>query len=192
MRVLIAALIGGVVMFIWGAMAHMALGLGNVDMHAPTDENVALSALHQGLGTEPGIYMLPWLAPEQMSDEAAVKAYGEKAQASPYAFVVYLPQGEDLTHMGPQLSRQWASDTLAALALAFVMGLAALGFRRRLGIAAAAAVFAWLSMMVPYWNWYRFPTHFTLAALVEELVGWLLAGAAMAWWIGRQERKLAR
>jgi len=42
---------------------------------------------------------------------------------------------------------------------------------------------------VPYWNWYRFPASFALAALVEQLLGWLLAGAAMAWWLGRQERK---
>ena len=144
------------------------------------------------LGAEPGIYILPWLDPKQMGDEAAVKAYGEKAKASPYAWVVYLPQGEDATDMRRQLPSQWVSDTLAALALAFVMGLATVGFRRRLGIAAAAAVFAWLTAIVPYWNWYHFPGSFTVAALVEQLIGWLLAGAAMAWWIGRQERKLAR
>jgi hypothetical protein len=192
MRILIAALIGGIVMFIWGAVAHMALGLGNPGIHAPTNENVVLSSLHQGLGSEPGVYILPWLAPEQMADKAAVKAYGDKAKASQYAWIVYLPRGEDTTAMGPQLAGQWVSDTLAALVLAFVMGLAAVGFRRRLGIAGAAAVFAWLSAMVPYWNWYRFPTSFIGAALVEQLIGWLLAGAAMAWWIGRQERRLAR
>jgi hypothetical protein len=42
--------------------------------------------------------------------------------------------------------------------------------------------------MLPYWNWYRFPLDFTLAALAEQLIGWLLAGAAMAWWLGRDER----
>src|SRR3546814_3437565 len=54
-------------------------------------------------------------------------------------------------------------------------------FRSRVAVAAAAAVFAWLSTTLPYWNWYRFPLDFTLAALVEQLVGWLLAGAAIAW-----------
>jgi hypothetical protein len=93
--------------------------------------------------------------------------------------------------MGPQIGRQWASDTLSGLALAFVMGLAGLGFRRRLAVAAAAVAFAWLGTMVPYWNWYRFPLDFTWAALIEQLIGWLIAGAAMAWWLGRSERKLA-
>jgi len=191
MRILIAALIGGIVMFIWGAVAHMALGLGNPGIHPPAHEDLVLSSLHEGLGNEPGVYLLPWLGPEAMGDDAAVKAYGAKASTSPYAWVVYLPQGRDMTRMGPQLATQWVSDTLAALVLAILMSVPGLKLGRRLGLAGAAAVFAWLSTMVPYWNWYRFPTSFTAAALIEQLIGWLLAGVAMAWWIGRRERKPA-
>ncbi|MEO8859412.1 MAG: hypothetical protein ABI343_20700, partial [Burkholderiaceae bacterium] len=176
MRVLMAGLIGGIVMFVWGVAAHMVLGLGEVGIHQPANENVVLSSLHEGLGNQPGIYMLPSLDSARMGDEAVVKAYSARAATSPYAFVVYLPQGDDMMQMGPQIGRQWASDTLAALALAFVLGLAGLSFRRRVALAAAVAVFAWLSTMLPYWNWYRFPLDFTLAALLEQLVGWLLAG----------------
>jgi hypothetical protein len=191
MRVLVAGLIGGILMFAWGVLAHMALGLGNVGIKPPANENVVLSSLHEGLGEQPGVYILPSLDPKKMGDAAEVIAYRQKAIRSPYAWVVYLPQGEDMTRMGPQIGRQWASDTLSGLALAFVMGLAGLGFRRRLAVAAAAAAFAWLGTMVPYWNWYRFPLDFTWAALIEQLIGWLIAGAAMAWWLGRSERKLA-
>jgi hypothetical protein len=191
MRILIAALIGGIVMFIWGAVAHMALGLGNPGIHPPAHEDAVLSSLHEGLGNQPGVYILPWLDPNAMHDAAAVKAYGAKASAAPYAWVVYLPQGEDMTHMGPQLATQWVSDTLAALVLAILMGMPGLGMGRRLALAGAAAAFAWLSTMVPYWNWYRVPASFTAAALVEQVIGWLLAGAAMAWWIGRREHRLA-
>ena len=191
MRVLVAGLIGGIVMFLWGVAAHMALGLGEVGLRLPANENVALSGLQEGLGGKAGIYMLPALDPKQMGDPSVVQAYSIKAVRSPYAWVVYQPQGTDMMQMGPQIGRQWASDTLSALALAFVMGLAVVGFRRRLAIAATAAIFAWLSTMLPYWNWYRFPLDFTLAALIEQIIGWLLAGAAMAWWLGRSERKLA-
>ena len=189
MRILIAALIGGIVMFIWGAVAHMALGLGNPGIRPPAHEDVVLSSLHEGLGNQPGVYILPWLDPGAMGDDAAVKAYGATANTWPYAWVVYLPQGGDMTRMGPQLATQWVSDTLAALVLAILMSVPGLSLGRRLGLAGGAAVFAWLSTMVPYWNWYRFPTSFSVAALVEQLIGWLLAGAAMAWWIGRRERK---
>jgi hypothetical protein len=191
MRILVAGLIGGIVMFIWGVAAHMALGLGEVGFRQPVNENVALAGLQEGLGGRAGVYSLPSLDPKQMNDPAQVRAYSLKAVRSPYAWVIYQPQGTDMTRMGPQIRRQWASDTLAALALAFVMGLAGLGFRRRLAVAAAAAVFAWLGTLWPYWNWYRFPLDFTLAGLAEQLIGWLIAGAAMAWWLGRGERKRA-
>lgn len=188
MRVLIAGIIGGIVIFIWGALAHTILGLGMVGIHQPVNEDAALNGLRPGLGQQAGIYMLPSLAPDKMSDKGALQLYTQKVQNAPYAFIVYMPQADNMTQMGPQLGRQWASDTLAALALAFVMGLAGLSFGRRIGIAIAAAIFSWLCTMVPYWNWYRFPLDFTWAALVEQLVGWVLAGAAMAWWLGRRVR----
>ncbi|RAO78048.1 hypothetical protein [Dyella jiangningensis] len=189
MRVLVAALMGGIVMFLWGAIAHMALGLGNVGIRQPVSEDIVLAALQPGLGNQAGVYILPSIDPARMHDKIAMDAYSAKSKGSPYAFMVYLPQGEDLSDMGAQLPRQWASDTLSALALAFVMGLAAFSFSTRVSIALAAAVFAWLSTLVPYWNWYRFPTNFTLAALVEQVVGWLIAGAVMAWWLGRNHSR---
>lgn len=192
MRVLIAAILGGIVMFFWGFVAHMFLGLGNPGIHQPAHEDVVLSALHEGLGPTPGVYILPSLDFNKWNDPAARAAYAQKASESPYAWVVYQPQGRDTTQMSGQLSREWASNTLSSLALAFLMGLGVFSFGKRLGIAAVAALFAWLSTLAPYWNWYRFPEALVWAALVEQLIGWLLAGAAMAWWIGRQERKAAR
>jgi hypothetical protein len=181
---------GGIVMFIWGAVAHMALGLGNVGIHQPVGENVTLGTLRPGLGDQAGVYIVPSVDPAKMHDKEVMATYSAKTKNSPYAFIVYMPQGEDLSDMSGQLPRQWASDTLSALALAFVMGLVAFSFMTRLSIALAASVFAWLSTLVPYWNWYRFPTNFTLAALIEQVVGWLLAGAVMAWWLGRNGRRV--
>lgn len=189
MRVLVAALMGGIVMFIWGAVAHMALGLGDIGMHQPVAEDTVLASLRPGLGEQAGVFLLPSIDPAKMGDKTVMAAYSAKAKASPYAFMVYMPQGEDLSDMSGRLPREWASDTLSALMLAFVMGLAAFSFMTRLSIALAASVFAWLSTMVPYWNWYMFPTNFTVAALVEQVIGWLLAGAVMAWWLGRSKRR---
>jgi|GEM_PF-6081906 len=41
MRVLVAGLIGGILMFLWGVVAHMALGLGNVGLKLPANERGA-------------------------------------------------------------------------------------------------------------------------------------------------------
>jgi hypothetical protein len=93
----------------------------------------------------------------------------------------------DTSQMGDNLVKQWASDTLSALIVSFVLALGAFGFGKRVLISAALGLFSWLTVSVPWWNWYRFPMDFTVGSLLEQVVGWLLAGIAMAWWLGRKE-----
>ena len=72
------------------------------------------------------------------------------------------------------------ADILAAGVAAFV--LAGLGgpLLARAGTVGLLGVFEWADLSVSYWNWYKFPTVYTGAALVEQVVGWTLAGLAMA------------
>jgi hypothetical protein len=188
MRVFIAGLLGGIVFFAWAAVAHMALPIGEMGMERPASEDAVLAALKDNMTAE-GIYIVPGLSGEQMADAAAVAAYSAKAPGNPQAFVVYQPQGEDGMQMGDNLGKQFASDTLSALIVAWVLSLGAFGFGRRVLIAGALGLFSWLSINVPYWNWYRFPGEFTAGALIEQVLGWLLAGMAIAWWLGRTERR---
>jgi len=187
MRIAIATLIGGIVMFIWGMFAHMFLPIGNMSMRAPLDEDKALAALHDSLPAEHGIYVLPYFDPAKGGDEAAMKTYSGKAQSNPYAFVVYTPNGKDpMASLPYNLFHQWLSDTIAALIVALVMIRAGTGVMRGLLTGLGFGIFVWLSLSVPYWNWYRFPGAFTLGTLIEQAFGWLLAGAAMGWWLGRK------
>ena len=190
MRIAIAAIIGGIVMFLWGAIAHTMLPLGEVGMPTAVEQDAALTAIAGSATQGEGIYMLPGMDPAMYADEAANRAFVEANRDKPYALVIYQPGGNPaLENMGPNLGKQWASDTLAGAVLAWILSLGAWGFRRRLAVAAAAGLFSWLSISVPYWNWYMFPLDFTLANLVEQGVGWVLGGAGIAWWLGRGEKR---
>lgn len=184
MRALIAGILGGVVFFVWGAIAHMALPIGQMGMREATAEDPVIAAMKDNL-PGPGVYMLPGLSPAQMQDKAAVAAYSAKATVNPNAFVVYQPEGKDGMQMGGNLVKQFSSGTLAAILLAWVLSLGALAFRTRVLAAGAMGLFAWFAISAPYWNWYRFPASFSIANLIEQVVGWLLAGAVIAWWLGR-------
>ena len=188
MRILIAGLIGGIVMFIWGVVAHMALPLGQVGIDQPVNEDVVLIATKTGLPPQDGIYMLPSFDMAKEHGPADFEAFSRKNEASPYAFIVYNAQGRDPVKMGGNIARQWASDTLGALVVAFILAFTAVSFGRRVMFAGLFGVFAWLTVSVPQWNWYRFPFDFTFASLIEQVIGWLLAGAAIAWWLGRAPR----
>lgn len=188
MRLIVAALLGGIVVFFWGFVSHVALPIGNMGFAYAKAEDPVIAVLRDNLAGE-GVYVVPGLTPEQYEDEAATAAYSEKSKANPYALIVYQPQGRDGMQMGVQLAREWATNTVSALAVAWVLSLGAFGFGRRVAVSATMGLFAWLVVSMPYWNWYRFPWEFTLANLIQNVVGWTLAGLVMAWWLGRSAHR---
>ena len=190
MRIVIAGILGGIVMFIWGAVAHMALPIGEAGVRIPTGQDAVLSAIGQS-ASGPGIYMYPSIAPEKMSDAAAMQAFGEQTRGKAFAFVAYQPGGNPaFQSMAPNLIKQLVTNIAAALVVAWILASGAWGFGRRVLVAGALGLFACLTLSLPYWNWYLFPLYFTLGTLVEQVVGWLLAGIAIAWWLGRKRKEL--
>ena len=189
MRVFVAGLIGGIVLFLWGAIAHMALPIGEMGMKVAPGQDAAIAALQSAATPGEGVYMLPGMTPEEFRDDAARNAFIEKYKGSPYAFVVYQPGGNPAnSSMAPNLVKQFVSDLLTALLTAWIMALAPLSFGRRVLVAGVVGVTAWLAISVPYWNWYMFPADFTFGALLDVALGLLIAGVPMAWWLGRGRR----
>jgi len=179
-RVALAAILGGIIMFVWGAVLHMATPLGQAGMDNLPD--AALPALRESLA-ERKIYYFPGM-PEHGPDasdaekEEAMAAWQTAYEAGPRGMVVYEPSGG--TPFDPaQLGVEFISGLLAALILAAFLSRLGGGLARGAMAGAAFGVFAWASITVSEWNWYRFPDTYALAALVEQGAGWLLAGAGI-------------
>ncbi len=187
MRVIIAGLLGGLIIFIWGAFAHMVLPLGEMGVAQANSEDAVLMVLKENM-PQTGIYMVPGLSTAQMSNEKAVAAYQTKAVAQPNAFIVYQSEGRDGTQMNQNLLHEYICNTLAAFFAAFVLALGSFTFTKRVLLSLGLGIFSWITVSAPYWNWYRFPQDFSLANLAMLAIGWLLAGCGMAWWLGRSGR----
>jgi hypothetical protein len=54
------------------------------------------------------------------------------------------------------------------------------GFFVRVACVTLIGLLASIMTNVPFWNWYGFPSDFTLAQIIEHSVGWLLAGIVLA------------
>jgi hypothetical protein len=190
MRVVMAAILGGLIMFFWGALSHTFLPIGMMGMATPTDQNSVLQSLKTTAGAGNAIYIYPSLPTEKMLDDAAVKAFGDANTGNAFAFVVYQPAGNPAAHnMKPNLLKQAGSDIAAALVMAIVLSMGGFNFSRSVMAAVLMGLFAWLSISVPYWNWYQFPSAFTMASLLDETIGWLLAGIVIAWCLNRKKKK---
>ncbi len=185
MRILIAGLLGGIAIFFWGFLAHTVLPIGEMGMKAPANEDAVLAALRDGLPAK-GIYFLPYIDQREMGDEAKMDAWAQKSLASPYAYIVYDPQGRDGREMGANLGVQFATDVSLGLLIAWILSLSSGGIGRRLGIGAALGAICWLASPVPSWNWYRFPAEYVLAGAIEAIAATVLAALVGGWWLGRK------
>ena len=61
MKILLAGILGGIVMFIWTSIAHMALPLGEAGIREIPNESAALSAMQSNIGENTGLYIFPGL-----------------------------------------------------------------------------------------------------------------------------------
>jgi hypothetical protein len=188
MRIVPAALIGGTLFWLWGAIAHMLLPIGEMGIKTAVEQDAAIAALQASATSGEGVYMIPGMDPASWGDEAVHEAFVARYKDAPYALVVYRPAGNPgMVSMVPNLVKHWLTSVLAALLAAWILALGAFGFGQRVLIATGLGLFAWLAVHVPYWNWYLFPTQLTIGAALEQAIGWAIAGAGMAWWLGRRK-----
>lgn len=186
MRIGIAALIGAIIMFFWQFAAHMLLPIGQMGFQLPQNEDVVIQAIASGT-PKSGIYLLPSLDPAKMQDEVVMKAWAEKAKGNRFAFIAVSEAQADPASMAPNLITQFVTSLLGAVIAAFLLGATGWGFGARVLGSVGFGLFGWLLNIVPLWNWYRFPTDFMIGNLIEQGVGWLLAGIGIAWWLGRRQ-----
>jgi hypothetical protein len=180
-RIVIGGIAGGLVMFIWGAVSHMVLQLGDAGLSQFKEkEELVLTALRDQV-KKPGLYFFPGLSSNHPS-EAEQKAWQEKYSRGPAGLLLVVPSGSEAM-TARQFLVQIASDVgiglLAAVLLAGT-GCWLASFASRVGFVALIGLMPFFAVNLPYWNWYRFPTVFTMAQLVDRFLGFVLIGLTLA------------
>jgi hypothetical protein len=175
-RVILAGLLGGVAMFLWSSVAHVALPLGRTGIKEIPSEPAVLSAMHTSLGEAHGFYVFP--AVGQGPD--AMKQYAQKLAANPSGILIYHPPGAQALTAG-QLVTEFLTELIESLLAVFLLAQTRLSsFASRLGFVVIAGVIAALVTNVSYWNWYGFPTSYTAAYMGIQIVGFLCVGLVAA------------
>jgi len=183
-RIILASILGGLVMFVWGAAAHMLLPLGEMGVETLPNDAAVLDMLktkidHRGFFGFPG-FPEGEMSPEQEED------WMQRYQAGPRGVLIYDPSECKVMSPG-QLGAEFASNVLAALLASVVLACIPGSRTRRAGCGLLFGIIAWLSINVSYWTWYRFPDLFTLAQLIDQAASWLLVGCVIALVLGRRQ-----
>jgi hypothetical protein len=179
LRLILAGILGGIVMFAWGAVFHMFIPIGKGGVKMLPNEEAVMANFKQNV-PDAGVYIVPGMANMDNPSAEEQAAWAARIDRGPTAFFVYNPNGrppEMLRWMGIEL----ASDIVACLVVAFMFLLTgATTFVGRVTISMLIGLTAWLSINISYWNWYRFPKEMIIAEGIDQVVGWLAAGIIIA------------
>ncbi len=181
-RLMIAGVIGGFVLFIWGWLAWAVLPIHSNTIGSLTSEESVVAAL-QGSATPEGVYAIPSMPQgSAQHDEAAMNEWMQKHQRGPVAMLIYQPRGMDPMMVSQMITGLIISILSAWLAAWFLSRstAAAASFIQRVAFFGMLGLFASMVVHLMYWNWLYFPMNYTTAMVADSIISWLLAGLAMS------------
>jgi hypothetical protein len=189
-RVILAGIVGGVALFFWLSIAHIFTGLGATGIRELPNEPAVLNAFQTYI-QEPGLYLFPGtgLGPNATREQqqAAMQEMQKKADSGPSGILVIRPKGGGgLTPF--RLIHEFILNVVQALLLAILLAWAGNlgGYASRVAFVAVAGFFGTCCTNIQYWNWYSFPTNYTIAYMFTDFVGFLFVGLIAAALIRRK------
>lgn len=191
MKALGGILLAAILYFAWGMVSHMVLPYHR-DATRQFRGEPAVAAAVQAAAPESGYYFAPYPYPPEDSDEAAKEKHQadmmERYLKGPTVFAVVNLEG------GRTMKEAMAYQGACSLAIAILLaGIFHLGkvtrpvSRYLITLASAGVVIA--AMVIPYWNWFKFPDDFTIAYVIDIAGGFALAGIPLAALSGRSKGK---
>jgi len=171
-RILLAGVLGGLALFMWGGLAHMVLGLGTVGIQYLPQAQPVMDTLKASV-PQSGFYFFPQM-------DAAGKVPPDKA-GGPYGIMIYHNAGAGGS-MGGQLVNECLLNIVLAIFAAFLLSLAPglNGYVPRVGFVTLLGIVVGSMVNLEYWNWYGFPLSYTVAAIAEVVIGFLIVGLIAA------------
>lgn len=174
-KLIIGALVGGIVLFFWQFLSWNFLH--NSQMKYTANQNEILELLEGKL--EPGQYMIP-RAPESASQEEA-QEMGNNHIGKPWMQISYHQNFQ--MSMGMNMLRGLVIDFVSVFLLCWIFG----RFREvdmKSTILSSIAVGLIGYFTISYLNSIWFETD-SLPDLIDAIVPWALVGAWLGWWLGR-------
>jgi hypothetical protein len=177
-RILLAGIVGGIVIFVWSAVAHMATPLGELGIKQVSNEDRFIGAVQLSI-RDAGFYYFPAGPHGKNASESARKAWEEKVRMGPAGILVVHPEG--IEPISPKvLGLEFATNVMAALLAALILTQVQGGYFSRVFVVTLMGAFGVVSLLASYVIWYGFPLDYILGETITEVVGCFLAGLALA------------
>ena len=176
-RIILAGLAGSIAMFVMMSIMHMS-PIAQIGFSQMTSDGPALAALQTATGNKPGLYIFPSV---DMKTKDAMAKMTARMKVEPFGIMAYQPPGT-AGGISPLLPvREYAKELVQSVLIAILLSFAMLAaYWSRVGFVVLVGVVSTLTTNLSYWNWYAFPTNYTLANMTIELAGFLAGGLVIA------------
>ena len=164
-RTILLSLLGSVILFFWGFVGHVALGLYDPAFNHFEDEAAVAAVLEENTRGA-GIHYLP---AEPVRD-------GSQAEA----LINYVPAGQR-SGFGAMVGRDLLIGAIAVFVVLVLIGRDRPGgYWTRVGRFALAGLALGFVVHAYLWNWFDFPTLYFAISVADSVVAWTLVGLLLS------------
>jgi hypothetical protein len=178
-NILLAGLLGGLTVFLWGFLSWVVLPWHNATMHAIPNEDAVITAMQQTIPSS-GVYLFP--AMPMSHDDPAQKAYADKCAKGPIGMLFYTREGMDAMRASTFIIGYLLfvfSALIAAALLSMTMDKLP-GYGTRVIFVTLLGVFVASEGHLSAWNWVHMQFGYAVVGAADAVIGWLLAGLVIA------------
>lgn len=179
-KMIIGAIIGGLLLFIWQTLSWTALNLHSEQYQ----KTAAQDSILQFLGTQlksDGHFMVPTVDPNASAEE--IEKITADMKGKPWAVINY--HSAYNVDMGSNILRGLLVDIIIAWLVCWILlGNPQPGFGRTYLSCLAIGLTGYLFLPYSEFMWYQ--TGGATQNLIDVLVSWSLCGVWLGWWLGRK------
>lgn len=179
-KTLIGGIVGGLIIFIWQAMSHMAFNLHEPNQKYSAGQDSVLAAIKMHI-KEPGGYILPRMK-DALSMEQ-MEAFTKSLEGKPWAMVRFYQAYE--IDMGSNMARGLIVNILLAILLIWVirnLKNPSKGLILKLSLVVGFIAFMNISYTEHIW----YPVFDLRAQLIDAFVSWGLCGVWLGYWMTKR------
>ena len=185
MRMMLAAVLGAVAMFLWSFVAHTVIPLGEAGIKEIPREKEVTAVLNDLIGDNPGTYIFPGLGLGADASKEEKKKAMERVSADyakhPAGLLVYHSPGSRQFNFGKFLTIEFVVELVESLLAVFLLAQTRhVNFGSRVFFVSLLGVAVALWTNLSYWNWHGFSRRYTAAYITTEVVAFILAGIVIA------------
>lgn len=174
------AAIGGLIVFIWGMLSWMVFPWHKNCFQKFVDEKSVAQVIQQNAPAD-GIYILPnTMGYTDQTSKEQISSGMELLEKGPFVFASVRKQGVGRITAKPFILNLVTQMIGAWIVAWMLMQAKGLKFKKQVAFVTLFGLGVGVLSQLPDWNWRGFSCCYVLVHLFDYIVGWFLAGLAIA------------